>query len=193
MSKKILNIILILLLSSCSFFNNKLVELSLDSNPRGANIYINDKFYGRTPALINIEPHDTFVIFDKPNYGMTSIKASTFTGSIRTKANGKINADGVRCLLDLSSIIFFFQAYTGKCADFKEKQIFANIPNNSNKLIDHDYTNQNIQTNQNHQRFEPFYGEQNSPQNYINYYYDQNSMKSKNIEYQNPYQNVQNY
>lgn len=183
MSKKILNIIFITFLSSCSFFNSKLVELSLDSNPRGANIYINDKFYGRTPALINIEPRDIFVIFDKPNYGMTSIKASTFIGSIRTKANGKINADGVRCLLDLSSVIFFFQAYTGNCADFKEKQIFINIPNNSNKLIDHNYTNQNLHINQRNQSSIPFYGEQNTPENYINYYYDQNSIKNQNINY----------
>jgi len=192
MLKKIINIIAVFSLSACSFFNNKFVELSVDSNPRGANIYINDQLYGKTPAVINVEPKDLFVILDKPNYGMTSFKASIFTGSIRTKANGKINADGARCLLDMSSVIFFFQVYTGKCADFKEKQYFINIPHNSNALIDHNYINNNSSQNQQRQGFQPFYSEQNSPQNYINYYYNEDSMKSKNIEYQNPYQNLQN-
>lgn len=193
MLKKIVNIIAVFLLSSCSFFNNKFVELSVDSNPRGANIYINDQNYGKTPAVLNIEPKDLFITLDKPNYGMTTFKVDTFLGSIRTKANGKINADGVRCLLDLSSVIFFFQAYTGKCADFKEKKHFISIPRNSNTLIDHNYINNYSSQNQQKHGFQPFYSEQNSPQNYINYYYNEDSMKNKNINYQNPYKNIQNY
>ncbi len=189
MLNKFTKLIILFALSSCSFFNKKVVELAIDSNPRGANIYINDQLYGKTPAVINVEPRDLFVILDKPNYGMTSFKAPIFMGSIRTKANGKINADGVRCLLDMSSIIFFFQAYSGNCTDFKEKQHFVNIPNNSHQLIDHSYTNNH---NNNNPRFETFYGEQNNPQNYINYYYDEDLMKNKKIDYQNPYQNLQN-
>lgn len=117
-------------LASCSFFNNKKVELGINSSPKGADIYINKKYFGQTPMLVNIEPKDSFIILDKKGYGSVTYMADTYFGSIRTKANGKINADGVRCLLDMVSVIFSFQAYTGKCADFKVKQINILIPEN---------------------------------------------------------------
>ena len=120
--KKILLICCLISLSSCSFFNKKTVELGIDSFPSGAEIYINDQYKGETPTIINIPPKENFITLNKRGYGTASFKTPIFFGAIRTKADGSINADGVRCLLDMTSVIFSFHAYTGRCADFKEKQ-----------------------------------------------------------------------
>ena len=127
--KKIL-LISFFVLTSCAFFNKKTVELGVDSFPQGAEIFVNDKYLGETPTIINIPPKDGFITLNKKGYGVASFKTPIFIGSIRTKADGSVNADGVRCLLDMASVIFFFNAYTGRCSDFKEKQYKITIPNN---------------------------------------------------------------
>lgn len=186
-------IFLLILSSSCSFFNHKVVELGVDSSPRGASIYVNDQYYGETPQVISIPPKETFVILDKKGYGSTSFKAPIFLGSIRTKANGRMNADGFRCLLDLSSVIFFFQAYTGNCADFKEKQYRITIPKNGySENLEH------LQQKNYEDLLGGGFGNSNSlvgtsrdPQNVINYYYNQDQNDGTHqIKYQNPYQNL---
>jgi hypothetical protein len=188
-----------LILSSCSFFNKKTVELAIDSSPRGAEIYINDQYKGETPTIINIPPQENFVTLNKRGYGTASFKTPIFMGSIRTKADGSINADGVRCLLDMASVIFSFHAYTGKCADFKEKQHKINIPNNysSNSFYqsDHGYGStknydDNYQT-QNQLDNDPIIDNGKSPSNVINYYYDQEMMKNiRGPNYVNPYEKI---
>ena len=197
--KKIL-LICCFLVSSCSFFNKKTVELGIDSFPRGAEIYVNDNYQGETPMVVNIAPKDSFVTLNKRGYGTTSFKAPTFFGAIRTKADGSINADGVRCFLDMTSVIFSFHAYTGKCADFKEKQHKIIIPNNysSNSFYQSDsgygsakkYTSDEIdgygQTGKN-----SVMGAGNNPANVINYYYDQEMMKNiRGPSYVNPYDKI---
>ena len=101
-------IICCLILSSCSFFNKKTVELGVDSFPQGAEIYVNDQYHGVTPAVINIPPKDGFVTLNKRGYGTTSFKTPIFIGAVRTHANGSVDADGVRCILDMASVIFSF-------------------------------------------------------------------------------------
>ncbi len=191
-----------LILTSCSFFNKKTVELGIDSFPRGAEIYINDQYYGVTPTVINIPPKDGFVTLNKRGYGTTSFKTPIFIGSVRTHANGSVDADGVRCILDMASVIFSFGAYTGKCADFKEKQHKITIPNNysSNSFYQSEYGYGSAkkynsteidgygQTGEN-----SVMGAGSNPANVINYYYDQDTMKNvRGPSYTNPYLDLKN-
>ena len=188
-----------LILSSCSFFNKKTVEIKIDSFPQGAEIVINNQSFGETPAIINIPAKDEIIILNKKGYGTASFKTPIFLGSIRTNANGSINADGVRCLLDMASVIFFFNAYTGKCADFKEKQYRISIPNNysSNSFYqsnngygskdNYDY-NDAGGYGYNNIKKDSVMGVKNNPVNVINYYYDQETMKNiRGPSYANPY------
>ena len=184
--KKIL-LISFLVLTSCAFFNKKTVELGVDSFPQGAGIYVNDKYLGETPTIINIPPKDGFITLNKKGYGIASFKTPIFIGSIRTKADGSVNADGVRCLLDMASVIFFFNAYTGRCADFKEKQYKIKIPNNysSNSFYQSEggygsggnYNYDNIGGYENVKK-DSMIGTKSDPANVINYYYDQEAMKN---------------
>lgn len=156
--------------TSCSFFNKNTVELGINSKPQGANIYINQQYFGTTPRVINIEPKEYIVSLDLPGYGSSSFKTPIFLGAIRTKANDKINADGVRCLLDLVSVIFSFQAYTGKCADFKQKQYNITIPKtNMSDVYGYNYQYGNGLKNRN-----DTYRAVSDPENLINYYYNKN-------------------
>ncbi len=201
--KKILFICCLIFLSSCSFFNKKTVELGIDSVPRGAEIYVNDEYKGETPTVINIFPKESFVILNKKGYGTASFKTPIFFGAIRTKANGSINADGVRCFLDMTSVIFSFHAYTGKCADFKEKQYKIVIPSNysSNSFYQSEngygsggkYNSDVNFTTQNQVNKDSIMGAGNATPNVINYYYDQEMMKNiRGPKYKNPYENIRN-
>ena len=195
-------IICCFILSSCSFFNKKTVELGVDSFPKGAEIYVNDQYYGVTPAVINLPPKDGFVTLNKRGYGTTSFKTPIFIGSVRTHADGSVNADGVRCILDMASVIFSFGAYTGKCADFKEKQHKITIPNNysSNSFYQSEfgygsskkYDSTEIDGyNQGQQK--SLMGAGSAPSNVINYYYDQDMMKNvRGPSYKNPYSDLKN-
>ena len=167
--KKILTILTLIIASSCSFFNKKTVELGINSNPQGANIYINQQYFGTTPRVINIEPKEYIVSLDLPSYGTASFKTPIFLGAVRTKANDSINADGVRCLLDLVSVIFSFQAYTGKCADFKQKQYNITIPRTYMFDV---YNSSNYYGNGLKNRNDTYRAISN-PENIINYYYKQ--------------------
>ena len=195
-------IICCFILSSCSFFNKKTVELGVDSFPKGAEIYVNDQYYGVTPAVINLPPKDGFVTLNKRGYGTTSFKTPIFIGSVRTHADGSVNSDGVRCILDMASVIFSFGAYTGKCADFKEKQHKITIPNNysSNSFYQSEfgygsskkYDSTEIDGyNQGQQK--SLMGAGSAPSNVINYYYDQDMMKNvRGPSYKNPYSDLKN-
>ncbi len=195
-------IICCFVLSSCSFFNKKTVELGVDSFPRGAEIYVNDQYHGVTPAVINILPKDGFVTLNKRGYGTTSFKTPIFIGSVRTHADGSVNSDGVRCILDMASVIFSFGAYTGKCADFKEKQHKITIPNNysSNSFYQSEfgygsskkYDSTEI-SGYNQDQQKSLMGIGSSPTSVINYYYDQDTMKNvRGPSYANPYSDLKN-
>jgi len=194
--------ICLLITSSCSFFNKKTVEIKVDSFPQGAQIFINNQNYGSTPAFINIPPKDGIVILNKKGYGTASFRTPVFIGSIRTNVNGNINADGFRCLLDMASVIFFFNAYTGKCSDFKEKQYKISIPNNysSNSFYESEvgygsgknYNYDNIGGYGNI-KADSIVGVKSDPANVVNYYYDQEVMKNvRGPAYINPYQDNEN-
>lgn len=169
--------------SSCAFFNSKTVDLAINSNPPGADIFIEGRSYGVTPTVIKIEPKKYIVTLTKEGYGSAVFNTETW-GTIRTDVNGESNADGKRCLLDTVSVIFFFNVFTQNCADFKQKEYFINIPrtgaamgNGAGSLI----------------------GIGNKPNNMIDYYYggqgmpqangngNSNQVNGGNNSYMNPY------
>lgn len=116
------------LATSCAFWNSKTVDVSINSSPPGADIFIEGKNYGQTPATINIEPKKYSIVLTKEGYGSTTITTDVWWATARTDVNGVRTSEGTRCFLDMTSVIFSFNAYTGYCSDFKQKQYFATIP-----------------------------------------------------------------
>ena len=114
--------------SSCAFFNSKTVDVAISSNPSGADLFIEGRNYGKTPVSLNIEPKPYNVVLTKEGYGSTRLNMEVW-GTIRTDINGSVTADGTRCLLDMLSVFFSFNAWNfTRCGDFKEKQYNVTIP-----------------------------------------------------------------
>ena len=66
------------------------------------------------------------VTLTKDGYG-SAVLIPMFGGTVRTDVNGNATADGKRCLADAVTVIFFFNLFYRKCADFKQKEYFINI------------------------------------------------------------------
>jgi hypothetical protein len=128
LSRQIALIASLLLASSCAFFNGKTVQVAIDSNPQGADIFIEGRNYGRTPAVINVEPKVYTAVISKEGYGTANLPMDIWWGTMRTDINGERTSDGTRCMLDMLSVFFSFNAYTGYCSDFKQKQYIVTIP-----------------------------------------------------------------
>lgn len=153
---------LLLMASSCAFFNSRTVDLSIGSNPSGANIFIEGRSYGRTPATINIEPKEYLVTLTKEGYGSTSFKTDIWYGTVRTDVNGNRTGDGTRCILDMLTVLFSFNSWNAsKCGDFKQKQYFLTIPH---------YGNSGAVAGGS------MMGIGNNPAEMINYYYNQDAI-----------------
>ena len=117
----------IMIISSCSLFNDREVDLAINSAPSGANIFIEGRNYGTTPKIIKIEPKPYEIILTKEKYGSTSFRTEIWFGKGRRDVDGKITGDGKRCLTDFVSATFWF-LNSSKCGDFKQKQYFVMIP-----------------------------------------------------------------
>ncbi len=159
-------------ISSCAFFNDRNVDIAINSNPSGADIFIDGKNYGKTPTVVNIEPKPQIVTLSKEGYGTGQLKLETW-GAVRTDVMGNRTSDGTRCWLDMMSVVFFFNAFTTKCADFTQKEYSLIIPNNGNAL--------------GAPNKDPLMGAANSPNNMIDYYYHQD-MSKNNKSYEQYYQ-----
>jgi hypothetical protein len=132
-NKIISSTFLILLCSSCSFFNKKTVDVSINSNPSGASVYIEGKNYGQTPLTLNIEPKPYDAVIVKEGYGSINHHMDIWYGTIRTDIDGERTADGTRCFLDTMSLLFAFNAWNAtRCGDFKEKVHNVIIPRSNN-------------------------------------------------------------
>jgi len=158
---------LLSLLASCAFFNGKTVDLAVNSNPPGADVFIEGRNYGKTPTVINVEPKKYMVTLTKEGYGSAVFNTETW-GTIRTDVNGNTTGDGQRCLLDSISVLFFFNVFTDKCADFKQKEYFINIPRTG------------AATGQMDSPSASMLGMGNNPSNMVNYYYGQDMMGGMN-------------
>lgn len=166
---KIRSLILIFasaLLSSCAMmYNEKAVDLSINSNPPGADIFIEGRNYGRTPSTIQIEPKNYTVTLNKEGYG-----SAVFNTDYWVTARNK------NCVADILGTIllvpFYSFYWSGYCNDFKQKEYFINIPN-SGPSVGSAYNPSML-------------GLGNNPENMINYYYSQDMMN-------NPYAGKQGY
>ncbi len=121
------------LASSCSFFNDKTVDVAINSTPPGADVFIEGKNYGRTPLILNIEPKPYNVALVKEGYGTANLNMEIWWGTIRTTIDGERTGDGTRCFLDMMTLVFSFNMYNAtRCGDFKEKTYNVVIPRSSN-------------------------------------------------------------
>ncbi len=116
--------LLALLSFSCScamLFNEKEVDVSIGSNPPGADIFIEGRNYGKTPATIKIEPKNYTVVLTKEGYGSTQLNIEYWA----TARNGKCIADMIGTMLIIPYYSFYWSGY---CNDFKQKEYFVTIP-----------------------------------------------------------------
>jgi hypothetical protein len=138
--KKIVSVILLLVLNCCSFANKKTVPLSINSNPSGADLYIDGSYYGKTPITINIEPKkDYSATLMKQGYGKSNLTLETWY-SIRENRGG---ADQTRCALDALGVMLIVPAfgfYSSHCRDFKIPNYQVNIQPNS-EMSNQEYSN----------------------------------------------------
>jgi hypothetical protein len=124
--KKIFLILMLHLLASCAYlFNEKTVEVAIDSSPQGADIFIAGRHYGRTPAVIKLEPSDQLVQLNKDGYGTSQIQLESWQAVRQDKS------DGGRCILDALGTVFVLPAlsyWSVYCRDFKQPRYTSIIP-----------------------------------------------------------------
>jgi hypothetical protein len=124
--KKIIVLAALQTLASCAYaLNGKNVDVSIDSNPQGADIVIEGRSYGRTPATIMLEPKNYIVTLTKEGYGSAQLQLESWQ-SIRRK-----DGEGGRCIADAIGTMLILPAlsyWSVYCRDFKEPQYFVNIP-----------------------------------------------------------------
>lgn len=146
--------------SSCAMmFNDKEVEVKISSNPAGADIFIEGRSYGKTPATLKIIPKDYIVTLTKQGYGSTQLRLESWA-AIRSNPG-----DRGRCLADMFGSILivplYSLQYSGACNEFKQAEYFATIP----------YLGVGagmMNSNQN-----SMMGAGQDPKNMVNYYYGQ--------------------
>jgi hypothetical protein len=139
--------------SSCAMiFNEKTVDVAIGSNPPGADIFIEGRNYGKTPATIKIEPKKYNVILTKEGYGSTRLDLDYWV----TLRNGNCVADVIGAMLIIPYYSFYWSGY---CNDFKQKENFVTIPHNLSAASGSSGAS--------------MMGTGNNPSNMINYYYNQ--------------------
>ena len=120
---------LLALSSSCAYFGNaKTVDVSIASNPSGADVFIEGRNYGKTPLTLNIEPKGYVVTVTKEGHGSAIVNLEAWQ-AIREGASNK--GDGGRCIADVIGtmlVIPYFSYQSVYCRDFKQKEYFVNIP-----------------------------------------------------------------
>ena len=125
--QKLIILSLLALSSSCAMmFNKENVDVTINSNPQGADIFIGGVNYGKTPKTINIKPKDYNVVLAKEGYGTAQIKLESWRAIRHNKAEGR------RCLADAVGTMFLIPYYSfywsGKCLDFKKNEYIGAIP-----------------------------------------------------------------
>ncbi len=161
LTTKFAAILLLMLSSSCAMmFKDKEVEVKISSTPAGADIFIEGKNYGKTPATLKIIPKNYTVILTKQGYGSAQLKLESWA-AIRDKSGdrGRCVADALGTMLILP---YYSLVYSGACSEFKQKEYFATIP----------YLGAGAGMMGSGQR--SMMGVGQDPQNMVNYYYGQN-------------------
>jgi hypothetical protein len=121
------SILLIIASSSCAMMTNeKTDKISINSSPQGAQIIIDGKYHGVTPATLNIEAKNYLVTLNKEGYGSTELQLESWVSS----KTGACMADAMMSILIVPMYSFY---YSGYCTTFKEKEYYVTIPNNAPK------------------------------------------------------------
>jgi hypothetical protein len=108
--------------SSCALMmNDKNDQVAINSSPAGADIFIDGKHHGQTPANLNIEAKNSTVVITKEGYGSTQLQLEAWA----TMKNGACSADAMTAILPWSLYSAF---WSGRCNEFKEKEYFVTIP-----------------------------------------------------------------
>lgn len=118
---------LLLAISACSFANKSTVTVPINSNPQGADVSIDGKYFGQTPVFAELNPGQNHkATISKKGYSTANINMDTWY-SLR---NGD-GADGKRCMADVSLIGFPYMVVLlfapEKCAEFKQPDYFADL------------------------------------------------------------------
>jgi len=147
-------LLLLSMSSSCALMmNDKNDQISINSEPSGADIFIEGRSYGKTPATITVEAKNSTAVLTKEGYGSAQLDLKVFAAM----KNGACSADalGAMLIVPLYSVM-----WSGKCYQFKERQYFVTIPHTGNPGS----SNSNSMMNMGR-----------SPQEMINYYYTQDT------------------
>jgi hypothetical protein len=114
--------------SSCAMMmNEKTDQVSINSNPPGADIFIEGRSYGKTPATITIEAKNQTVVLTKEGHGSAQLQLEAWA----TVKNGACSADMLGAMLILP---LYSAMWSGKCNEFKEKQYFVTIPRTASAM-----------------------------------------------------------
>lgn len=162
-------VLLLTTASSCAMLmSDKEDDVNIGSNPSGADIFIEGKNYGKTPATLHIEAKNQTVVLNKEGYGSTQLQLEAWA----TMKNGS-------CSMDVLTSIFpwslYSAQYSGRCNEFKKKEYFVTIPQTAtagrNSML----------------------GVGQKPEDMINYYYNPGAITSEGIspeqqQYQKEYQ-----
>ncbi len=124
---KLLPVITLFVINSCSFANKSTVTIPINSNPPGANIIIDGKSYGKTPAFVELKPNKNYkATISKQGYGSTNIDMETWY-SMR----GGKGTDSKRCIADVASFIVPYLVVLvfapEKCGSFKQDDYFVDL------------------------------------------------------------------
>lgn len=118
---------LLFAVSACSFANKSTVIVPINSNPPGAEVRIDGKYFGQTPVFAELNPgknHKATV--SKSGYNSANINLESWY-SLR---NGD-GDDGKRCMSDVVlmgipyMIVLMFAPE--KCAEFKQSDYFVDL------------------------------------------------------------------
>jgi hypothetical protein len=145
---KLLPVIALFVVNSCSFANKSTVTVPISSNPPGATIVIDGKNYGQTPAFVELKPSKNYkATISKPGYGSANIDMDTWY-SLR---DGK-GADGGRCMADVGSFVlpyFIVLLFAPeKCGSFKQEDYFVDLAGGKPIMPENNFEYQNNNQNQ---------------------------------------------
>lgn len=130
-----------LLLSSCAYLRNPAeVMVTIDSEPIGAKIYIDDKYYGDTVRQIYLVPNKDY------NLKLVKDGYQTVNDVMRTERSfrRKRSIDKRRCKSDMifsPLVLPFFSLMSDKCRDFEKKVYFLEMPKAGMPFMDVGYQN----------------------------------------------------
>lgn len=123
---KLLPIIALVIINSCSFANKSTVIVPVNSNPPGADVVIDGRNYGQTPTFVELTPNKNYkATISKKGYGSANIDMDTWY-SVRGGEDG----DGKRCLADSAAVLPIMMVLLfapEKCGSFKQSDYFVDI------------------------------------------------------------------